>query len=145
MSHSFTNIWIHAVWSTKNRIHLIDADLKNVLYENMKGEFLEKGCAVSIINGMPDHVHCLFELNPAFSLADVIKHVKGHSSHFVNQHDLSTGKFSWQTGYSAFSVSSSACKKVYEYIRYQEKHHQSSSVQEELEALERLHRKGSHG
>ena len=92
MSHSFTKIWIHAVWSTKNRIHLIDADLKTVLYYNMRTEFSEIGCSVSIINGMPDHVHCLFELNPAYAVADVVKHVKGHSSHFVNQHDLSTGK-----------------------------------------------------
>jgi putative transposase len=140
MSHSFAKIWIHAVWSTKNRIHLIDAELKPVLYENMQREFAEKGCEVKILNGMPDHVHCLFLLNPSYAVADVVKHVKGHSSHFVNMHDLSTGKFAWQTGYSAFSVSSSVLRKVYDYIRYQEKHHQKNTVQDELDALERLHR-----
>lgn len=33
---------------------------------------------------MPDHVHCLFLLSPQKSIAEVIKQVKGSSSHWVN-------------------------------------------------------------
>lgn len=82
----------------------------------MTSEFIGCGCPVRIINGMPDHVHSLFRLNRQMSVADVIKYVKGGSSHSINQEDLIINKFSWQTGYAAFSVSESILEKVYWYI-----------------------------
>ena len=138
MSHTYSKIWIHAIWSTKNWLPLIDLDLEQQLFTSMKEQFAEKGCGVRIINGMPDHVHCLFSLNPSFAVADVLKHVKGNSSHFVNQHNLIEAKFAWQTGYGAFSVSESACDKVYQYIQNQKNHHKKQSSEEEFKAFLRL-------
>ncbi len=94
---------------------------------------------MKIINGMPEHIHCLFQLNPQKSVAEVIKHVKGSSSHFVNQHDLIADKFAWQTGYSAFSVSESAVGKVYQYIQNQKTHHQKKSYHQEFDAFIRVY------
>jgi REP element-mobilizing transposase RayT len=139
MSHSYGNLLIHAIWSTKDWLPLIDFDLEKPLIENMKEQFAEKGCRLYILNGMPDHVHCLFNLNLSLSVAEVIKHVKGNSSHFVNQHNLIEGKFSWQTGYAAFSVSESGHKKVFDYILNQKTIHKKRNSKQELQAFLRKH------
>ena len=63
------------------------------------------------------YIHCLFLLNPQKSIAEIVKQIKGSSSHFINQNNLIADKFSWQTGYAAYSVSESVVDKVYQYIK----------------------------
>ena len=41
------------------------------------------------------------------------------------------GKFEWQTGFGAFTVSHSGIDKVIKYIKDQEKHHKIKSFKEE--------------
>ena len=95
----------------------------------------EQGCPVRIINGMPDHIHCLFLLNPQKNLSDLIKQIKGSSSHYINRNDLTTEKFSWQTGYAVFSVSESGVERVFQYIQNQKSHHKKRTYQDECEAF----------
>ena len=100
MSHSFNKIWIHAIWATKDRMPLISSSVENKLYEFVSEQLREQGCPVRIINGMTNHIHCLFLLNSQKSIIEIIKQVKGSSSHFMNQNDLIPQKFSWQPGYA---------------------------------------------
>lgn len=139
MSHSYIKIWIHAVWSTKERLPIIKPEIETVIFAFISNQFKESGCPVRIINGMPDHIHCLFLLNPQKSISEVIKQIKGSSSHFINKENLIKEKFSWQTGYSAFSVSESAVDKVYKYITNQKQHHQKRTFQKEYEEFLELH------
>lgn len=127
MGHSFNKIWIHCIWSTKDRAHLIVLDIETKVYNFISNQLNEIGCYVRIINGMPDHIHCLFLLNPKKSIAEVIKQIKGSSSHFINQNNLIKEKFSWQTGYAAYSVSESISDKVFDYIKNQKTHHHKKS------------------
>jgi hypothetical protein len=46
--------------------------------------------------------------------------LKGESSHWVNESNLIAGKFGWQRGYGAFSVSHSGVDEVCAYIARQE-------------------------
>lgn len=133
MPHSFNNVWIHAIWATKERSKLILPSVEGVIHSFISDQFREQGCPVRIINGMPDHIHALFLLNPQKSISEVIKQVKGSSSHFVNQKNLIAKKFAWQTGYAAYSVSESILEKVFIYIRNQKNHHQKLSFLEEYE------------
>ncbi|WP_111672075.1 IS200/IS605 family transposase [Algoriphagus litoralis] len=139
MPHSFNKLWIHAIWSTKDRLPLISNSVENKIHHFVSKQFLELGCPVRIIGGMPDHVHCLFLLNPQKSIAEVIKHVKGSCSHFVNQTNLIADKFSWQTGYAAFSVSESVVDKVFHYINSQKYHHKKKSFQQEYEEFLKIY------
>ncbi|MGK0638438.1 IS200/IS605 family transposase [Schleiferia thermophila] len=123
MPHSFNRIWIHAIWSTKERLPLIDSTVEKEVYQNLSEQFRELGCPVRIINGMSDHVHCLFLLNPQKSIAEVIKQIKGSSSYYINKKNLIDGRFAWQTGYAAYSVSESVVESVYQYIKNQKQHH----------------------
>jgi putative transposase len=139
MPHSYNKIWIHAIWATKERAPFIHASIEKQVYQYLSEQLREIGCPVRIINGMPDHVHCLFLLNPKKSIADVIKQVKGSSSHFINQSDLIAHKFAWQTGYAAFSVSESSLDKVFSYIKNQKSHHAKKTFGQEYDAFLKLH------
>ena len=139
MSHSFNKIWIHAIWSTKERYPLIISPTEKKVYDLMHNEFIDAGCPVRIINGMPDHVHSLFLLNPNKAVADVIKQVKGSCSHEINKQNIIKEKFAWQTGYAAYSVSESVLDKVFQYIKNQKQHHKKINFQKEYEDFIRLH------
>ena len=88
---------------------------------------------------MPDHLHCLFLLSPQKSIAEVIKQIKGSSSHYINQNNLIIDKFSWQTGYAAYSVSESVVDKVHNYIHNQKQHHAKKTFQQEYDEFIKLY------
>ncbi len=131
MSHSFNKIWIHAIWATKERSPMITTSIESKLYSFIHQQFNELRCPVRIINGMPDHIHCLFLLNPQKSISDVIKQIKGSSSHFINESNFIKEKFTWQTGFAAYSVSESVVEKVFNYIKNQKIHHETRSFEQE--------------
>ena len=139
MPHSFNKIWIHAIWSTKLRRPLLHQSIEQKIYPFISEQLCEQGCPVSIINGMPDHIHCLFLLSPKKSIAEVIKRIKGRSAHFINQNNWVEEKFAWQTGYAAYSVSQSGVQKVFEYIKNQKAHHQKKMFQQEFDEFIKLY------
>ena len=136
ISHSLTKIWIHGIFSTKNREPLIKPEFETELYNHIK-EKLENDfeCKVRIINGVTEHVHQLFLLSPKFSIETIFKNLKGESSHWINQSNFMKQKFAWQTGYGAFSISESMVKEVERYILGQKEHHKKLSYIEEIELL----------
>jgi REP element-mobilizing transposase RayT len=144
MPHSFNKIWIHAIWSTKEREPFIISTIETELFDFMQTQFREAGCPVRIINGMPDHVHCLFLLNPQKSVAEVIKQIKGSSSHYINQQDTLPTKFAWQTGYAAYSVSESVLQRVSQYIANQKEHHRKKPFMQEYEEFLKLNGLSEH-
>jgi len=144
MPHSFNKIWIHAIWSTKEREPVITPTIETELFDFMQTQFRELGCPVRIINGVTDHVHCLFLLNPQKSIAEVIKQIKGSSSHYINQQDKSPTKFAWQTGYAAYSVSESVLQRVFQYIANQKEHHRKKPFIQEYEEFMKLNGLSEH-
>jgi len=139
MSHSFTKVWIHAIWATKNRKELVDSSIEKKVHNYIHDELIELGCPVRIINGMPDHVHVLFLLNPQKTISDVIRQAKGGSSHCINGENLILEKFAWQKGYAAFAVSESQLDAVYNYIKNQKQHHLKKNGQQEFDDFIKLH------
>jgi REP element-mobilizing transposase RayT len=133
MSHSYNKIWIHAIYSTKNRFPLINPAVEKQIHEHMREQLIENGCPVRIINGMPDHVHLLFLQNPKTAITDIIKQVKGNTSHWINEQNLIQDKFSWQTGYAAYSVSESQLERVFQYIKNQKEHHLKKTFTQEYD------------
>jgi REP element-mobilizing transposase RayT len=134
MSHSLLKIWIHCVFGTKDRVALIKQTFEIDLYNHIKQKLEEDlDCNVRIINGTADHIHLLFLLSPNFSVRNIIKNIKGESSHWINQSELINTKFAWQTGYGAFSVSESMVKDVELYIKNQKVNHKKTTYEEEVE------------
>ena len=123
MPNSYVRIWIHAVWSTKYRNFYIHLDKEGPIHQHMHQQFLKMGCRVKAINGMQDHVHCLFSLNPKVPLDRIMQQVKGSTSYFVNKNNIIPEHFKWQDGFWATSLSDERVKIVHAYIRNQKRKH----------------------
>ena len=135
MSHTYTNLLSHVVFSTKDRKPLIDAELKPRLLGYINGIVDESGGKVLSLNAMADHLHMLWELPPTSSLSDSMRVLKTNSSRWVHETWGSQKPFAWQTGYGAFSVSRSNVAAVANYIETQEAHHRKRTFQEEFVEL----------
>ncbi len=90
------------------------------------------------IGGMPDHVHCLARFPARKSVSDMVRAIKSDSSSWVNR-EMPGGRFAWQTGYGAFTVSPSQVASVSQYIRTQEEHHRERSFKMEFLSLLKKH------
>ncbi len=141
MPSSLSKIWIHVLFSTKNRVPLIESTFESKLYSHIK-QHLENDlhCFLSAINGTPDHLHLLFLLDPNYALKDILKNIKGESSHWVNSNDFITSKFAWQKSYTAVSVGDSSVKELERFIELQKEHHRTLTYLEEHRRFLKLHR-----
>ena len=88
---------------------------------------------VLAIGGIEDHVHVLVRPATSIAPADLVKRMKGASSHMVN-HDIGCQTyFKWQGGYGAFSVSKRHVPMIRSYVTRQEEHHREQRLFELLE------------
>jgi len=131
MGNTFTQIYIHFVFSVKNRDCLIKSEWENELYKYIGGIIKSYGHKLISINGMPDHVHILVGLKPTQSISDLMQDVKGSSSKWINDKKLVRSKFKWQSGYGGFSNSHSQLNNIVHYIIKQKEHHKRKTFREE--------------
>ena len=88
-----------------------------------------EGFSLIAAGGTANHVHLLFILPAANTLAHAVQKLKGNSSRWMGH------GFSWQEGYGAFSVSPSQVQVVKKYIQNQEERHRRRSFELEFVAL----------
>lgn len=65
----FIKVWVHLIWSTKNRNKIITPDLKYKLYDHIKDNARKKGIYLDFINGVDDHIHLLISIKAEQSLS----------------------------------------------------------------------------
>ncbi|MBL7047193.1 MAG: IS200/IS605 family transposase [Candidatus Marinimicrobia bacterium] len=136
---TYHKIWMHFVWSTKKRERIIIKELTQKLIFHFKEYGEENSIYVDTVNGEMEHIHLLTGLKPTQAPSDIANLIKGESSHWINSNNFIRGKFSWQRGFSVFSVSESQVDKVRRYVRNQEEHHRKKSYREELNDLLKHH------
>jgi putative transposase len=129
----YTKIWIHLIWSTKNREKTITKKLRPALLAHINENAKSKKIFIDQMNCVNEHIHILISLGNDQSISKVVRLLKGESSHWINKQKLTTGKFEWQDEYFAVSVSESIVEKVRNYIQNQEEHHRIKSFTEEYE------------
>jgi hypothetical protein len=61
--------------------------------------------------------------------------VKKSSNSYINDRNLSKGKFSWQEGFGAFSYGRRDLDNVIKYIMNQKVHHQRQSFRQEYDKI----------
>jgi putative transposase len=130
----FIKIYIHFVWSTKNRVpYLKTLDIRKSMWKHIKENAMEKGIFVDYVNGYKDHCHCLVSLGSEQTISKVMQLIKGESAFWFNKQEMIEEKFEWQTEYFAVSVSESSVDRVRNYIKNQEVHHRGKTYQEEYD------------
>lgn len=131
MGQSLVKNYLHIVFSTKYRQHLIHEPVAAELYSYIGGICKNLECYPVKVGGYTDHVHILCLLSKKIALMKLLEVVKSHSSLWIKAKDSSLTNFYWQDGYGAFSVSPSQVERVKVYIENQAEHHRKKSFQEE--------------
>jgi len=131
MGGTYSQLYIHVVFSVKGRQALLSPDWRKELFSYISGIISAKGHKSIIVNGVADHVHILLGMKPSIALSDIVRDIKNNSSKFITEKKWIRNRFEWQTGYGAFSYSHSQLSKIYRYIQDQERHHQKRSFKEE--------------
>ena len=132
MAQSLAKVYLHVIFSTKNREPLIADSWREELFNVLGGTANNLGCQSLIVGGVADHVHMLYQLGRTITIADSVGRIKSASSSWVNEKLALPAHFHWQAGYAGFSVSQSNIEAVRYYIAHQAEHHAKQSFQDEL-------------
>jgi putative transposase len=139
MSHSYISSLYHCVWSTKERLRMIDAELEMRLWPYLGGIARDNRMKALAIGGVEDHVHLLLSLPSTLNIAKAIQLLKGGSSKWIHDEFATRRTFAWQQGYGAFSIGIAQVDATISYIGSQKEHHRKISFKEEFVSFLKKH------
>lgn len=132
MGHTFSNLIVHIVFSGKERKNMLYKDMRTSLFSYMCGIAKNIDCHIVRIGSIEDHVHILIKIPPNLSISDAVMKLKANSSKWIHETYPDMFDFSWQTGFSCFSVSESVKEDIIRYIDSQQEHHRRFSFVDEV-------------
>jgi putative transposase len=136
--HARSSILVHCVFTTKNRVPSIPADMQPRLWSYMGGIARTNNRKALAVGGIADHCHILLSLPPTIMVSKAVQLVKSGSSKWMNE-QAAHRRFSWQEGYGAFTIGMSQMPATVRYIANQEKHHARISFQDEWKMILQKH------
>lgn len=135
MGNTYSKIYIHLIFSTKNLEPLIKPEFEERLKAYMAGIAKQMKIKTLAIGGMRNHMHMLLVVPPSKPISRVVQFIKGGSSRWLNKHFFEESTFRWQKGYGAFSVNESLVQATVRYIQNQEQYHADQSYRKEFVAI----------
>ncbi len=137
MAQSLAKVYLHIVFSTKNRIGFLqDKNLQKEIHAYLAGICKNLDSPSHLIGGTTDHIHILCLLSRKYTISDLLRELKRESSKWIKTKNiLSLNDFHWQNGYGAFSVAPSHVDPLKKYIANQEEHHRKETFQDEFRRL----------
>lgn len=133
MRAPYTELYLHCVWAIWDRLPLITTGAEPTLYRAIRAKCVELKCPCLAIGGMPDHIHVLARLHSTVSVADLLKEVKGASSHLITHMTQPGEFFKWQGGYGAFTVGKADAPAVTAYVEHQKQRHAAHELWDDWE------------
>lgn len=130
---SYTQLYLHCVWATWDRLPLITSNLEPVVYAAIGQKCKDLRCTPIAIGGVADHVHLLAQFPATLPIARLVGEVKGASSHAIAQRFRPDSFFKWQGAYGAFTVSKRSIDIVRAYVLGQKQRHARGALINELE------------
>lgn len=137
----YIKVYIHFVWSTKNRYPFLNTlESRQLVWKHIKENANNKGIYIDYVNGFEDHCHCLISMGFNQNIEKIMQLIKGESSFWINKNShlfpcLKGRRFEWQEEYFALSVSESILNRVRNYIKNQENHHKKKSFKKEYDEI----------
>lgn len=129
---SQVTIWLHCVWSTKNRKIIIPHKYRPQILNHLRDYAKQHDIFMDYVNLHKDHVHLLLNLGKTQNVAAILQRIKGESSFWLNKMKFFSYQFQWQDDYFAVSVSPSHVEGVRRYIARQDEHHKKMTREEEM-------------
>lgn len=136
MANTYTQCYVHLVFTPKNREALIDRKWKDELEMYITGIIQNHKHKLLAINSMPDHIHIFIGYNINHLIPDLVEEIKTSSNAWLKQKNYTKTKFEWQRGYGAFTHSHAQISTVAKYVENQQEHHRKKTFKNEyLEIL----------
>jgi hypothetical protein len=102
------------------------------LYDYLGGMTKTLGGHPVEFNGPEDHMHLIVSIPATMPIADFMRELKCDSSNWIHASYPDLAAFSWQDGYSIFTISPSILPAVIKYVRNQVEYHKGVSFRDEL-------------
>jgi REP element-mobilizing transposase RayT len=134
MSQSLAQIYLHLVFSTKNRSPYLRG-IEEKMHAYLVGACKNLESPSLAIGGVEDHVHILCRQSKNIAIKDLVREIKRESSKWIKTQGPAYQEFNWQGGYGAFSISPSHVTATMTYIAHQPEHHQQISFQDEYRRI----------
>ncbi len=131
MPQSLDKIILHIVFSTKDRVRLLNKSVSTELHAYLATIARDAGCECPRVGGVTDHVHLAIQFSRTSTVASLVESLKTSSSKWLKTKSSELSNFAWQRGYGVFSVGPSDLEALLAYIDKQEEHHQTRTFQEE--------------
>ena len=132
---SYLRIWIHCVWTTKDRVPYLRDQIRDEVISHIHENAKLKGIYIDHINGYHEHLHALISLGGKQTVSEIMQKIKGESSFWINKNKLTRLRFEWQDDFYSVSIGMTQLDNLRKYIRNQVLHHLKISFQEELDLL----------
>jgi len=129
---SYTQIYYHIVFRTKNSEKSISQHNISELYRYIWGIIKNKKSQLYRINGIEDHIHIFVSLHPTIAVSDFVKTIKVATSHWMKSHKDFQRFKGWGDGYAAFTCRHRDKEQLVKYIMNQQEHHKKESFRDEI-------------
>ncbi len=135
MPQSLSYLLTHIVFSTKDRVPVLNAAVRPALHAYLATVARNADCECFRAGGVADHVHLAIRLSRTLTMAKLVEELKTSSSKWLKTQTPELAIFAWQRGYGAFSVGPSDLDALLLYIDNQEEHHRTRTFQDEYRAF----------
>jgi putative transposase len=132
MAQTLVSLYVHVIFSTKNRAELIAPTIEPELFAYIGGILNSNKSKLIAAGGTKDHIHLLISLSKNLRLSEIIGDIKRDSSIWIKKQDTQFQNFHWQDGYGAFSIGCSQIEIVKSYIARQKIKHASINFKDEF-------------
>ncbi len=137
MSQTHVSVYLHVVFSTKNRFPFLTSKIEPELFAYVGGILNNLGCRLLAANGTENHVHLLISIDKNVQIPKLVGTIKRESSKWLKARSHMLSKFGWQDGYSVFSVGHTQLPDVKKYIAGQKVHHAKKLFEDEMRTFYR--------
>jgi putative transposase len=132
---NYIEIYVHIVFAVKKRKALIAPEWEEELFRYITGTVQNLGHKMIVINGMPDHIHFLIDMDPRMNVSEIVREVKRSSTDMIRKKKYTEVPFNWQKGFGAFTCGRGTLAYMIEYIERQKEHHRKTSFLEEFRKI----------
>ena len=139
MSQSLAKLYVHLVFSTKERTDTLPKQHLDEVHAYVAEILNTNHCPAIQVGGTANHIHILYIQSKTMTLSDTVRLVKSNSSKWINEKNGKYNPFAWQDGYGAFSISQSHVDAVQKYIKGQAEHHAKIDFKDEFRRLCKLY------
>ena len=141
MANTCSCLNIHCVFSTKERVPILNPDIRERLWPYIGGISKQNGMILNAL-AASQTMPISLTLPTTFAVAKAVQWIKAGSSAWIHQTFPNLRNFAWQQGYGAFSIGISQVQETVHYIEQQLEHHRTRTFQEEY--LTFLKKHGAH-